>query len=397
MALDIPTLTKVSVGVTDVVNGLDTLEWIHPTNLDPIIFPGPYSYTLKNGTSFTTAINNVFTSNTEATLNNLPTSFIHNNINTEQEEQFYQLELFSNGTSVGETAIGGSLFITVSPDDRMNRLTWSEQVPWINASYDIYRLNDVSGSFEIIGTTTQQAYNDSNLTNGEEYCYYIISSGAYITAGIPQPLINYSQQSCAIPEDFTPPCPPILTADAFCEEQLTQVNWADTNEFCSSDAVKYELLYKPTLESDYQILASFDSLTTSYIFSGENTIAGCFAMVVTDDNGNESDTTNQVCVDNCPDYELPNVFTPNNDGFNDVFKPFPFSFVASIDLKIFNRWGKMVFETTDPNINWTGTYRNTNNKVGDGVYFYIVKVNKIGLNGITTEELNGNVTIVDSK
>ncbi|MBL0099519.1 MAG: gliding motility-associated C-terminal domain-containing protein [Saprospiraceae bacterium] len=78
---------------------------------------------------------------------------------------------------------------------------------------------------------------------------------------------------------------------------------------------------------------------------------GCYAVTSVDSLGNESILSNSVCVDNCPFYELPNTFTPNGDGFNDVFKPKVNLFVYQIDLKVFNQWGNLVFETQDPDIN----------------------------------------------
>jgi gliding motility-associated-like protein len=92
-----------------------------------------------------------------------------------------------------------------------------------------------------------------------------------------------------------------------------------------------------------------------------------------DDSGNESAPGNTVCVDNCPFYELPNTFTPNDDGKNDVFRPRINLFIASVDFKVYNQWGNLVFETTDPEINWSGTTRN-GNKLPDGTYFYTCKV-----------------------
>jgi len=62
---------------------------------------------------------------------------------------------------------------------------------------------------------------------------------------------------------------------------------------------------------------------------------------------------------NCePTYYIPNSFTPDNNGLNDIYK-------INIDnyfnfyLKIYNRWGELLFQTTDPLIGWDGTYKNT--------------------------------------
>jgi gliding motility-associated-like protein len=71
---------------------------------------------------------------------------------------------------------------------------------------------------------------------------------------------------------------------------------------------------------------------------------------------------------------IPNAFTPNNDGTNDIFKPI----MSGIDkstykLYIFDRWGQMVFSTTDVNEGWDGTYKGkplTNDTYTYLMYYY---------------------------
>ena len=55
-------------------------------------------------------------------------------------------------------------------------------------------------------------------------------------------------------------------------------------------------------------------------------------------------------------FGMPNVFTPNGDGLNDIFKPVLFG-VYDYALTIFSRWGEQVFITTDPATGWDGTFR----------------------------------------
>jgi len=101
--------------------------------------------------------------------------------------------------------------------------------------------------------------------------------------------------------------------------------------------------------------------------------------------------SNIICLENCPTYELPNVFTPNGDNNNDFFIPFPYRQVESIDLKIYDRWGVLVFETTDPDIMWDGRDRNSGKLCTDGVYYYTCRVNEIRLQGIVPRQLKGFV------
>jgi gliding motility-associated-like protein len=112
-----------------------------------------------------------------------------------------------------------------------------------------------------------------------------------------------------------------------------------------------------------------------------NGLAGCYRLTAFDNNGNESKPSSQVCSVNCPVYDLPNAFTPNDDGNNDFFTPRKSCFIASVDFKVFNRWGQLVFQTTDPAINWNGNQLQ-GQKLPSGAYYYVCKVFENGTDGL---------------
>ena len=69
-------------------------------------------------------------------------------------------------------------------------------------------------------------------------------------------------------------------------------------------------------------------------------------------------TTGSVKVqyENCDcHFYIPNAFTPNHDGKNDVFRPKWICLFDQYDLKIFNRWGQLVFHSSNPDMGWDGT------------------------------------------
>jgi gliding motility-associated-like protein len=70
--------------------------------------------------------------------------------------------------------------------------------------------------------------------------------------------------------------------------------------------------------------------------------------------------------------KIANVFTPNDDGLNDEFTVYPQEDVAELNLRIYNRWGALVFETDKPNTTWKGTTSN-GTESPSGVYYYIAK------------------------
>ena len=90
---------------------------------------------------------------------------------------------------------------------------------------------------------------------------------------------------------------------------------------------------------------------------------------------------------------VPNTFTPNNDGVNDAWYPVTDAECwSSWDLKVYNRWGQVVWYTTDPEDVWLGQAENNGfYYVPDGVYVYDLKAVSYGL--FVVEELRGHVTI----
>lgn len=88
------------------------------------------------------------------------------------------------------------------------------------------------------------------------------------------------------------------------------------------------------------------------------------------------------------DVFIPNAFTPNNDGRNDVFKVYGSS-IREIDMKIYNQWGNFVFETKDNNLGWNGTQNGKHQPVG--VYMYIIKIR---LNNEDSFIKKGSVTLI---
>jgi hypothetical protein len=145
---------------------------------------------------------------------------------------------------------------------------------------------------------------------------------------------------------------------------------------------------------------------TFYVDSNLPSFARCYKISAVDRSGNESELSESFCFDNCPYYELPNVFTPNGDNCNEKFSAYSnrlaldqngndgcvqvdanelkerarkcARFVEHVDLTVYNRWGKQVYGYSSGAersiyIDWDGIDDNGREVVA-GVYYYIAQV-----------------------
>jgi gliding motility-associated-like protein len=96
----------------------------------------------------------------------------------------------------------------------------------------------------------------------------------------------------------------------------------------------------------------------------------------------------------CPAY-VPNAFTPNGDGLNDLFVPNILCEPEFYDLVIFNRWGIEVFSSTDITKNWNGDSKNNPDFFSsEGVYNYILKFDNPLRPLQSPQEITGTVTLI---
>jgi len=89
-----------------------------------------------------------------------------------------------------------------------------------------------------------------------------------------------------------------------------------------------------------------------------------------------------------PLFDVPNAFSPNNDGRNDVLMVRGFG-IAKFNLKIFNRWGQLVFESNDPTIGWDGRFKGAIQPMD--AYAYAVSVE---FSDGTKTNKTGNITLL---
>lgn len=98
------------------------------------------------------------------------------------------------------------------------------------------------------------------------------------------------------------------------------------------------------------------------------------SQIVTHPSGCRDTATLNVDVRPEVRFHLPNAFSPNGDGLNDLYKGVGIMEGAqNFQMSIWNRWGEMIFETNNPNEGWNGRIQNTGKDVPLGVYVVYVR------------------------
>lgn len=95
-------------------------------------------------------------------------------------------------------------------------------------------------------------------------------------------------------------------------------------------------------------------------------------------------TSQDIAVIDCPQMDVSNVFTPNGDGVNDIFKvSLNGESLTKFNISIYDRWGILVFNSPNPNYKWDG--RTTAGiKVVSGTYYYVLDINDKQQKGFIT-------------
>lgn len=407
--VDVPIITNVSIEATDPQSGEIFVKWTPPYDIDKTQFPGPYTYELLRSEVFTGTQNRTSLGILSDTL------FTDRGLNTENLVYNYKVVLLDNNVKIDTSSSASSVRLEPTIINEAIELNWTFNVPWNNQiaqyTHEVYR-NRTDAAAQDEGTfvkiaevdVTQQgfkflddgSFNGVTLKKEVEYCYYVITKGAYNVPGLVYPLENKSQIVCAKPDDNRLPCPPELTFEgpecaAYVAEQPCNSNtfehvlsWQpDFSGDCDDELSGYRLYFTPDgEEGQFNLVGQYSSLQLTATLRNLPTYRGCYYITAIDRSGNESEPSNVVCVDNCPVYNLPNAFTPNNDGVNDTFMAFdnPFAqcprFVTGVEIFIVNRWGAEVFRynslssnENDVFIRWNGRDQ-SGNELPAGTYFY---------------------------
>ena len=137
------------------------------------------------------------------------------------------------------------------------------------------------------------------------------------------------------------------------------VDLGNDTTLCDGD-VLYKNVFFPGAQYRWQDYSNF------YDYSIRET--GTYWVKSYNDCFSSTDTV-EVLFDDCKTcVHLPDAFTPNGDGINDVFAPIIGCDFTSYLLKVFNRWGQLVYESSNPNDGWDGKVNGKQSELGTYVW-----------------------------
>ncbi|MGA3014691.1 MAG: gliding motility-associated C-terminal domain-containing protein [Bacteroidales bacterium] len=157
------------------------------------------------------------------------------------------------------------------------------------------------------------------------------------------------------------------------------------NDTCITDTTTVKLIARVTGATSY----TWQDGTTDSVITA--TKPGLYWVMVLVNNCSKTDSVEIV---SCPlgtiKVYMPNAFTPNGDGVNDVFKPV-INEIVNIHLMIYNRWGELIFETHDITKGWDGTSKGRNCEAG--AYTYILTYDDASSQN-STKKITGSVILL---
>lgn len=142
-----------------------------------------------------------------------------------------------------------------------------------------------------------------------------------------------------------------------------------TTGICTSDTVSFAATYIP--DHKYRWLPERYFSETGHEVQGRIGATGFVVLELSDPLGCKGYDSIAIRTEPCCDISLPNAFTPNGDGRNDVFKIITVGHHALISFNVLNRWGQTVFAAANGQQGWDGTSGGKTAEIGS--YYYLVR------------------------
>jgi gliding motility-associated-like protein len=311
----------------NIVSGINQLTWATaPANIQSVSV-------LRNQGSY-------------VTIPGAPTSFDDVDITCKTDYCYQVVSNYTNGAKSISFERCGTSFTTNTPtpinnvssvvSDQGVELTWIQDPPDQPSSYRVLRSSDKQ-NYTIISTVNDTRLNDQTFTVGSNYSYRI---------------------------DYTDDCDnespaggivsPTQLAGSMDDQNVITLNWSRYLGW--SAGVKNYLVQK--LDKAGALIKNINVGTDTTLVDNEedpkNQVISYRVRVVPNQAGISPSISNMLTFTKENHIFFPTAFTPNGDKLNDMFS-ISGKFIVSIELSIFNRWGELVY-TSSNNEPWDGTY-----------------------------------------
>lgn len=294
--------------------------------------------------------------------NNLPaasSSFV-DNFSICNNTHAYQLETIYNNGSTSYSAIKSvTSFSTETPTPIQNvsavvgpggvNLTWRQDPDFEPAEYRVMR------SSTFYNTAAASPFTDAGYSTEAAYCYEI----------------NYKD----VCNNESPPginvCPVRLTGDLG-DNNTIHLSWTEYSGWQNGVSAYVVEKYSG---SGFQAFNTGTSTTlTDNADDLQNQVYTYTVRAIATDPGLASAVSNAVTIIKEPNIYYPAAFTPNGDGLNDLFRVFG-QYIVSFEMRIFNRWGELMYTTHDMEEGWDGSFNGK--AMPEGTYIFVANISDL--------------------
>jgi gliding motility-associated-like protein len=291
-------------------------------------------------------------------------SFLDNTVVCKTTYDYQLLSNYSNGSqsrSLIKQATAFSSDIPTAINDITSvvtstgvELTWQQDAAFQPIDYKIYRKSG-SGNYNLLNTSATASLTDEFYTTEGEYCYKI----------------NYTDVCDNASTEGIEACPIRLTGKVN-DNNSFLLNWSAYTGWIN-DVNSYRI-EKFDLQGNLIDTFITNNLTYTDNISEENVQAYRYVIIAIPNNLSVGESqSNEIQLLKKLNLYYPKAFTPNNDNLNDTFNVFGYAeFMSRFELKIFNRWGELLFATESLTEGWDGRYKGSPQP--EGTYAFIAKI-----------------------
>lgn len=263
------------------------------------------------------------------------------------------ISLIKNVTSFSSDEPLAVTDITATTTNAGVELTWIQDPAFTPLQYIITK--NAGGSLSQSGTSAITSFTDTQYSLGTPTCYTIEYKDV---------CLNDSQTSIEA-------CPIQLTATLQSDNTI-QLNWSNYSGW-QAGVQQYTV---EKYDASGNLLNTFSVNTTNLLDNQEdfnNQVYTYVVYAIPNTATLPQAYSNQVTVTKAANVFYPSAFTPNSDALNDTFKVFG-QYIVSIEFKIFNRWGEMMYESSSLDDNgWNGLFRGSLQPEGAYVFTATLK------------------------